>query len=535
MEKEKEKRYQSVSELHSELKSLEKGIPQTEMAIPERKPLTSKEITVTVGLKKLITPALIVIAILAVGLIIWSPWTPKIVVPPSLEKPSIAVLPFEDLSPQMDQRHLCDGIAESIIMALSKVDQLRIPASTSSFLFRGKDVDVQEIGEKLNVEILLTGSVQKAGNRLRLWAQLINIEDESILWNEQYDHEVDDIFTIQDEITLKIIDVLKVKLLGEDRTYIVKRYTEDSEAYNLYLKGRHFWNLRTKDGLNRALDYFQMAIETDQSYALAYSGLADCYSMLPWYGDWLPEEAYSKAKTAALNAIKIDGQLSEAYASLAIIKNWFDWDWQGAENEYKRAIELNPSYASAHQWYAFFLSIMGRNKEAIEEAKLAVELDPLSLIIITNLGDRFFEDRQYDKAIEQYYKALEINSDFASSLIWLGKISLIKKKYEDALEKFTKTGHPHVVSALMGLGKKEDALNCLNEWTKRSLSENVDQVYLAFAYLGVRDMDLVFEHIENAFSNHYPRLLDFILDPYVIDILQSDPRFTELLKKMKLE
>jgi tetratricopeptide (TPR) repeat protein len=382
---------------------------------------------------------------------------------------------------------------------------------------------------------LLTGSVQKAGNRLRLRAQLINIENESILWNEQYDHEIDDIFTIQDEITLKIIDVLKVKLLGEDRTYIVKRYTEDSEAYNLYLKGRYFWNLRTKDGLNRALDYFQRAIETDRNYALSYSGLADCYSMLPWYGDWLPGEAYSKARTAALNAIKIDGQLSEAYTSLAIIKNWFDWDWQGAEKEYKRALELNPGYASAHQWYGFLLSTMGRKKESIEEVELAVELDPLSPIIITNLGERFFENRQYDKAIEQYYKALEINPEFAPSLVCLGKISLIRKKYEDALEKFKKTGHPHVIAALMGLGKKDDALNCLNEWTKRSLSENVDQVYLAFAYLGVRDMDQVFKHIEKAFSNHYPRLLDFIKDPYVVDILQSDPRFTELLMKMKLE
>jgi tetratricopeptide (TPR) repeat protein len=241
---------------------------------------------------------------------------------------------------------------------------------------------------------VLKGSVIKAEKKVRIIARHINVDDESLLWFEQYDRELDDILAIQDEITVKIIEMLKVNLLGEERANIVKRYTNDSEAYNLYLWGRHFWNLRTEDGLNRALDYFQKAIERDQTYALAYSGLADCYSMLPWYGKWLPKDAFPKARTLAKEALEIDSQLSEAHASLAIIKYWYDWDWQEAENEFKRAIDLNPGYASAHQWYGTLLGEMGRENEAIAECEKAVELDPLSPIIIANLGDRYFGVRQ---------------------------------------------------------------------------------------------------------------------------------------------
>ena len=497
LEKEKENRYQSANEVRSELEKIERGLPTTDRVTPKKKTLTSKEITVQFNLKKIFAPAIVVIVFAILGLILWSPWTQKDFAPILSEKPSIAVLPFDDESPQKDQEALCDGIPEQIILALSRVENLNVPAPTSSFSLRGKNI--KEIGDKLNVKTVLKGSLRKAGNRVRITPQLVNINDGALIWGDTYDSEQDDIFAIQDEITLKIIEMLKVKLLGEEKANIIKRYTNNSEAYNLYLKGRLFWNQRTSESIAKALDYFKEAIELDQNFALAYSGLADCYAMLPWYGDWIPTIAFPQARDAALTALQIDETLSQAYASLGLVKYYFDWDWQGAEEALKKSIDLNPGYASAHQWCG---SLLGRRRghgQGIAELELAVELDPLSPIITTNLGDRFFEDQQYDKAVEQYNKALEINPEFGPPLRWVGKIHLIQGRYKEALEKFEKTGHPYIIAAYMGLGKKAEAFKALDSWERRSLSEPIDPIYLAMAYLGVRDLENVFKYLDKAY------------------------------------
>ncbi|MBA7667552.1 hypothetical protein ES703_75646 [subsurface metagenome] len=355
LEKDKEKRYQSAGEVRTELTRIEKGIPTTEMEIPKRKPITSKEITVTFGLKKLFIPALIIITLAIAIVITWSLLPKKEQVPISSAKHSIAVLPFVDLSPAKDHEYLCDGIAETLINALSGIKDLHIPARTSAFSFKAKDMDIREIGQKLNVETLLEGSVQVAGDRLRISARLSNVDDGYQLWSESYERGLDDVFAVQDDIAQKIVKALKIELLDEKETQIVIRYTENTEAYQLYLKGRYFWNNRTEDGFTKAIDYLEQAIEKDPSYALAYAGLADCYNTLGNYGYLMPKEAYPKAKEAAQKALSIDNMLAEAHTSLAFALMAYDWDWEGAEREFKKAIELNPGYATGHQWYAIYL------------------------------------------------------------------------------------------------------------------------------------------------------------------------------------
>ncbi|GAF74993.1 unnamed protein product, partial [marine sediment metagenome] len=360
MEKDREKRYQSAGEVRSELIRIEKGIPSTERIIPKRKPITSKEITVTFGLKKLFIPALVIIGLIIAVVIILQLLPQKETVPVPSYKHSIAVLPFDDLSPQKDQEYFCDGLAEELINRLNNIESLRVPARTSAFSFKGKELDLQEIGNKLNVEMLLEGSVQKAGNKLRITVRLVKVADGYPLWSEKYERDEKDIFALQDEISLAIVDNMRIKLLGREKANIVKRYTEDIEAYNLYLQGLFFWNRRTEEDLKKAINYFEQAIEVDHNYALAYAGLADSYSILPEYSNIPPKEVYPKAKELALKALEIDNTLAEAHVSLGLIKRRYDYDWVAAEREYKRALELNPGHAIAHYNYAYNLMCRAR-------------------------------------------------------------------------------------------------------------------------------------------------------------------------------
>jgi len=267
-------------------------------------------------------------------------------------KPSIAVLPFRDMSSQKDQEYFCEGIAEELINALVKLDGLRVAARTSAFQFKDSDSDIKKIGLKLQVETVLEGSIRKAGDQIRITAQLINVTDGFHLWSEKYDRKLQDIFAIQDEISLAIVDKLEVKLLGHDRTALVRRHTVDQEAYNLYLKGLYFWNRRLEGGMRKAMAFFQQAIEKDPDYALAHVGIADVYNITGYLGFLSPAEAFPKAKTAAEKALAIDNKLGEAHASLAWATTCYDWNWSSAEKLYLRAIELNPQYGTAHEWYA---------------------------------------------------------------------------------------------------------------------------------------------------------------------------------------
>lgn len=547
MEKDKEKRYQSAGEVRSELENIEKGIPTTERVIPKRKPITSKEITVTFGLKKLFIPALVVIAIVIAIVIILQLLPKKETIPPEPSKRNIAVLPFEDLSPEKDQEHFCDGLANSIINALSNIEDLSIRARGSSFLFRGKQRDLQEIAMKLNVEAVLEGTVQKMGNRIRITAQLINIANESVLWSDQYNREKGDVFAIQDEITLAIVDKLRIELLGEKKAKLIKRYTEDIEAFNMYSKGILSMNIRTVKDMQMAIQYFEQAIERDSGYALAYAGLADAHILFTDYRDLTQGEVIQeslKAKEAALKALEIDNTLAEAHTSLGRIKWLFDWDWDGAERELTRAIELNPGYADARYTYAYLLMLMARFEEAIREMKLALELDPLSLIISRNLGQIFYRARQYDRAIEALHKTLEKDPNFTNTHRYLGTTYLEKSMYKEALAEFQKEKEIKkgvdaysdvmiiVINALMG--KKVKALQMLNDFMEQSKHVYIRPYLFAYIYAALGESDMAFKYLEKAYEEH-DTYLRWLKADALFDNIRSDSRFKTLLKKMGFE
>jgi len=457
---------------------------------------------------------------------------------------SIAVMPFADLSPQKDQEYFCDGMAEELINALTKIKDLRIVARTSAFSFKGKEIDIREIGKKLNVNTILEGSVRKAGNRLRIMAQLINVADGYHLWSEKYDRDIEDVFAIQDEISLAIVDKLKLKLLKEEKIDLLKRYTDNLEAYQLYLKGRYFWNKRFEIGLKKGLEFFQQAIERDPGYTLAYSGLADCYNLLPWYGNFPQKEAYQKAREAALKALEIDDKLAEAHASMAFVKMLSDWDWGSTEKEFKRAIELNPKYSTAHHWYAFYLFFRARFDEALAEMEKALELDPFSLIINCDLGWALYYTRQYDRAIEALKKTLEMDPNFVSAHSFLGRVYLQKSMHKEALAEFRKEKEPSrgwmqdvetlVGIAHMRMGKKKEAQKILEDMIDRSKHEYVSPYHIALLCFNLGENELGFEWLDKAYKERDHWLLYLKTEP-MFDSVRSDPRFTKLLKKVGLE
>jgi serine/threonine protein kinase/Tfp pilus assembly protein PilF len=465
-------------------------------------------------------------------------------------QPSIAVLPFTNLSADKEQEHFCDGMAEEIINALTHVEALRVVARTSAFSFRGKEIDIREIGKKLNVETVLEGSVRKAGNQARITAQLVNIADGYHLWSEKYDRNIgelccpEDIFAIQDEISLAIVDKLKVKLLGGEKAKLIKRHTEAIDAYSLYLKGRYFWNKRTEESLRKAVGYFEQAIQKDPGYALAYAGLADSYILLAEYSLLPPKDAFPKAKAAVITALKIEETLAEAHTSLAFIKTLSDWDWMGAEKEFKKAIESNPGYATAHQWYAEHLTMTGQYAEAIAEFKRAQELDPLSLIIgVASAVTLFCGTRRYDRVIEECQKVLEMDPNFGGALNVLGMVYRERAMYEEAVEAFQKArtfdegntwvtaelGHAYAVS-----GNRSEAQKVLDELEQLSKRSYVPPDNIALVYLGLGKIDLTFEYLEKAYEDRSVGLSWLKADP-IFDSLRSNPRFTALLKRIGLE
>ena len=535
MEKDKEKRYQSSGEIRSELKNIEKGIPTTERIVPKRKPITSKEITVTIGLKKFFIPALVVVALVIIALVIWQPWSQKEAIPIPSDKPSIAVLPFEDLSPQKDQDYFCDGLAVELINRLTNIENLKVPARASAFSFKGKQLGILEIGKKLNVELVLVGSLQKAGNRLRITAELVKVSDGYPLWSEKYVGDLEDIFALQDEISLAIVDNLKIKLLGEEKAEIVTRHTQNPEAYNLFLKGCYFWNKRTPDDIRKAIDYFEQAIKLDSNYALAYARLADSYGLLPFYTAILPKEAFSKAKVAVMKALDIDETLAEAHSALGFIKMYHDWDWEAAETELKRAVQIKPSYVTAHHWYAEYLSWVGRHEEAIAEIRRAHEIDPLSPLINYMKAYIFFYARQYERAIEQCQKTLELEPNFTMPYATLGRAYLEKGMYEEAIVAYQKLGSKLSLGYVYArAGKRDEALGILEEMKERWKRRDIRALPIARIYADLGEEDLALEWLEKSLERQEPRTVLLNVEPR-FDSFRSNPRFKALLKKMNLE
>jgi serine/threonine protein kinase/Tfp pilus assembly protein PilF len=543
LEKDKENRYQEAEELCLELENIERRIPTTERVAPRKKTTTSKEITVTFNLRRFCILASVAAALVIAAAVIW-PFLPKkysIQSPP--DTPSIAVLPFEDFSSAKDQGYFCEGLRESIIHALKQARNLRVPATT--FMFQGKQRDYRQIGQTLKVKTVLDGSVQKVEDKVRIIAKLIDITDESIIWTDQFDPEQQDIFSILDTISMTIADKLKVNILEGEKTGTVKRYTQDPEAWDLYSWGRYFWNKRTEDGIKTAINYFELAIEQDPSYALAHVGVSDCYNLLGSYAYMEPNEAFPKAMNAALKALNLDDTLAEAHTSLGLVLIHNEWDWERAESEFKRAIELNPNYATAHHWYSIFLAMVGKFDESHNRIKRAHALDPGSTIINTQVGSSYLRMQQFDQAIDALRRVLLIDEGFWFARLEFSEAYAAKGMYEESFAELKKAKdlykgwHPQIESYIgityARMGRTEEAQNVLNSLLERSKQRYVPPIFIAGLYLNLGEIDQCFDWGKRALEVRDSGLTWLgVISASFPDSFRSDPRFIELMEKIGL-
>ncbi|MGB2889186.1 MAG: tetratricopeptide repeat protein, partial [Candidatus Acidiferrales bacterium] len=458
---------------------------------------------------------------------------------------SVAVLPFVNASADPNSEYLSDGITESLINSLSQLPHLKVMSRDSAFMYKGRQTDARTVGRELGVRAVLKGRIMQRGDGLSISTELVDARDNSHIWGQQYDRKLADMIALREEIAKEMTTALRMRLTGADEKRMAKTYTANPEAYQDYLKGRYWWNKRSEEGFNKGIEYFQQAIEKDPTYALAYSGLADCYSLASDYGFVATKEAFPRAKEAALKALQLDQTLAEAHASLAYVKTEYDWDWSGGEREFQRAIELNPSYAIAHQWHAVALLAMGRSEEAITENKRALELDPLSLIINRTLGSVFYLARQYDQAIEQERKTLELDPNVVLAHEYLGLAYVQKSMYKEGIAECEKElvgspGSPYALSGLgyayAGAGRRAEAQKVLDKLNELSKQKYVPAVSRVGIYVGLGEKDKAFEWLERSYEERSigSALRNAKVDP-VYDPLRSDPRFQDLLRRMNLQ
>ena len=456
--------------------------------------------------------------------------------------PSLAILPFINVSSDAENEHFCDGLAEELINSFMKLDKLRVAARTSAFSFKGRETDVRHIGQALNVNAILEGSVRKAGNRLRIGVQLINVADGYQMWSERYDRKLEDIFEIQEEIALSIVDALKIKLLGDEKALLQKRYTDNAEAYQLYLKGR-LWNRKTADGFKKAIGYFHQAIQLDADYAVAYSGLADYYVLLGFYEALSPQEAGEKGKAFAKKAIELDDTLAEAHSSYGATLGVFDWNWSEARREYEKAIAINPSYLATYQYYAVNLILQGNFEEVIEKAERSLEIDPLLPIVNANIAWLYYLGRRFDKAVEQASLAIEIEPNHFSAYWALGIAYGQQKKYDQAVNALRKASElsqnrPFVYADLARVlaesKQKREARQILKELDEISKERYISPLNQAKIYLGLGETEKVFEYLEKGYATRAVRLPWLLVDPQ-FEKFYTEKRFINLVEKFQIE
>ncbi|MDT4898267.1 MAG: eukaryotic-like serine/threonine-protein kinase [Acidobacteriota bacterium] len=461
---------------------------------------------------------------------------------------SVAVLPFVNVGGDASMEYLSDGLTESLINSLSQLPNLKIIARSSVFRYKGKEVDPQVVGRELGVRAVLTGRVVQLGDSLSIQTELVDVATQTRLWGENYTRKVSDIISLQDEISREISDKLRLKLTGEEKKHLAKRYTDNSEAYQLYWKGRYYWNKRRPEDIREAIRYFQQAIELDRNYALAYTGLADCYVL----GNLLqmsPKEAMPIAIEKTNTALAIDPELAEAHTSLAKIKLSYEWEWAGAESEFKKALEHKPGYATAHQWFGVYLSEMGRHDESLEHRKRALELDPLSLSISTGVGRAYFWARRYDEGLEHLRQTLERDPKYADTHWSLGLNYEGKQMYAEAVSAYQRAislsktaefpeGKPEMIAALGHAyavsGRKSEALKIIEQLKELINRQSYVSPYsVALIYTGLEEEDRAFEWLDRAYNERDESFIHLKVDPR-LDGLRSDQRFTERLQLIKL-
>lgn len=534
MEKDRDKRFGNAGEVLSALTRIEKEISTTKKEVPRKKP----RIELKAQRKKPLfyaTATLIIVLFCLIGY--------KFIIEPKVAMNSIAVLPFENINENPDIEYLSDGITESLINKLSQVPGLTVISRFSVFNYKGKEVNLLDVGRELNVSVILTGRIAERSDGLSIGVELVDASKNSVIWGEQYNRKkLADIFSVQEDISREISEKLRLKLTGEEKERLAKRYTGNTEAYQAYLKGRFYWNKRTEEGMKRGLDYFKEAIETDPGYALAYAGLADSYNLLARYSYLSPEDAMPKAIAAAQKAIEIDSMLGEAYTSLAFAKRYYEYDWQASEEAFKKAIDFNPGYATAHHWYAIHFAMLGKHDESIAEIKRAQELDPLSIIINTNVAWIYYFARQYDQAIKQFKKTIDMDSNFAVAHLRLGRTYMQKGMYEEALAEFQEAitlsgGSTDMIAALAHAqavsGRKNLAEQTLQQLIEIAKEKYVSTYEIAIIYLGLDQKEHALDLLEKSYDERSSYLVYLRVDPR-LDPLRSDSRFETLLKKMNL-
>ncbi len=454
-------------------------------------------------------------------------------------RPSIAVLPFENRSRGDEDEYFSDGISEDITSALGKVERLRVAPRSMAFQFKGKRPTPREVGAALNVGHVLEGSVRRSGNRVRINVELIAIDEGYQVWSERYDRVMEDIFEIQDEISEAIVEKLKVKLVGREKELLAKRYTENLQAYNLCLRGRYYWYRRTAETIQKAMEFYEQALGEDPDYALAHSGLADCYNSLGFYGVLPPSEARLRAEAAASKALEIDADLAAAQVSMGAVESLYHWNWAAGERAFRRAIELDSSYPVAHMWYsAFVLAPLGRLDEAYSEWKRAAELDPVTPVVNAGPGIILFLQRQYDQAIEEIQKILELDPNYFWAHYLLGEAYLQKGEYGKAIGAFGRGNVPqyrdgHLGYAYAVSGQPEKARKLIEELQAGSQPEHLAPYHLAMIYFGLGEKDKAFDWLNKACEQHSTQLF-WIKTVPDLDSVRSDSRFQAILRRMNL-
>ncbi len=465
---------------------------------------------------------------------------------------SIAVLPFENQNP--DTEYLSDGLTESVINSLTELPNLRVISRNSVFQYKGKATDSATIGRELNVRAVLTGRFIQRGDDLIINAELTDLRDNKQIWGRQFNQKVTDAFALQHEISRDISETLRSRLTGEEQRRFGKQETDSPEAYQFYLKGQYYWNKRTVIDYEKAAEFFNQAIEKDPTYALAYVGLANCYLLGNFKNIFTRDELAAMANAEAQKALEIDSQLGEAYAVLAINSCYYDWDWANADREYKRAIELSPNYATAHQWYAEFLAMEGRFDESFAEYKRALELDPLSLAIKTDEGFNYYYAHQYDRAADHLQRVKEINPNYERTYWFLAFVYQKKEMYEDSITEYDKfytlqrnssqitEARMAVLSARMATlenaFKKLGANGYWQKWLEFTVEDGspgdvYDDVFMATCYLRLGERDKAFAFLEKAYQKRNGTLVWLKVSPEFDDI-RSDPRFADLMRRVGL-
>ena len=482
----------------------------------------------------------LVIFVLLIGLsvIAYISWARRAA--PVVKVRSIAVLPFKPLVAESRDEPLEMGLCDALITRLGGLNQLIVRPTSSVVMYNKLGQDPLAAGRELGVDALLDGYVQRSGDRIRVTAQLLSIADGKHSWSGQFNDDFTSIFSVEDSISEKMVEALRLNLTGEEQRRVTRHYTEDVEAYQLYLKGRYFQDKRNTEGLRRSIDYFQQTTEKDPNYALAFAGLADSYIYLAVRSDMRPEDSQQKAKAAATRALEIDDQVAEAHASLGNVRYWYEWDLPGGESEFKRAIELSPNNPLAHQFYAPCLIAMGRHEEALSEIKRAQGLAPLSLPVNVQVARILFFVRGYDEAIEQCRKTLDMDPNFAGAHLFMGRAYKEKRMYDKALVELRRArdllGDGAEVLSLIGYtcavsGRPVEARKVLQEMQASSKEKYASPYHLAMVYAGLGEQSKALDWLEKAYADREGRMTLLQFAPE-FDSLHSDPRFKDLVRRV---